>query len=452
MSASSGRFRVVNLGCKVNRVESDTLSAALLSEGYVLAEAHAADVVVVNTCTVTAEADTKARKAVRHALREDPHAHVIVTGCSVVMDEDIYRALDTRIICEPDKSRLLPLVRAHMGDISCTEPTPSPQPADSGTTCDASPCGISTDSPHPASPSHVTSSFGRVGKGFMSRAGIKVQDGCANACTYCIVHVARGPLWSKPLSEAVDEIAAAEAAGVEEVVLTGINLGAYTDLTALLADALASTSRLRIRLSSIEPLDVDRRLIELMAQSEGRICRHLHLPLQSGCDRTLVEMARPYDTSRYRELVRTLREAMPDLSLSCDVIAGFPGETDDDFERSYDFCEEMAFSKMHVFRYSRRPGTPAAARVDQVDPPVKAARSTRLRALAEEMRKRYASSLVGRPERLLLEASGKATSESYLDALRLDGTPFEREGGASALIDVEVAGSDGDIILCSPVR
>ncbi|MDO4850275.1 MAG: MiaB/RimO family radical SAM methylthiotransferase [Actinomycetota bacterium] len=415
---SRGGFKVLNLGCKVNRVEADMFTASLLAMGHAqVDDLGKAEVIIVNTCTVTAEADAKTRKACRHALRQAPEATLIVTGCSANLFADIYTALDSRVIVETDKLAV-PSLAAHLL-------SPDEEPGDV-----------------------QLATFSRIGPSFRSRAGIKVQDGCANACTYCIVHVARGPLWSRPVDDAVQEIRAAEEAGVREVVLTGINIGAHPELERLLSEALDRTSELRIRISSIEPRDVDDRLIELMASSDGRICRHLHLPLQAGCDRTLREMDRPYDTAWFAGLVDKLRAAMPHISLTTDVIAGFPGETDEAFGESLGFCQQMAFSKMHVFRYSPREGTPAAARVDQVPPEVKARRAARLRALSDTLREGYASSFIGCMEHVLLEESGGATAECYLSAARADGTALAQEGRRGALIPVKVVGSQGPILLC----
>lgn len=415
---NGGRFKVLNLGCKVNRVEADMFTASLLALGHVpVDDLGEAEVVIVNTCTVTAEADAKTRKTCRHALRQAPDATLIVTGCSANLSPGTYTALGPRVIVETDKLAV-PLLAAHLL-------SPDEEPGDV-----------------------QLPTFSRIGHSFRSRAGIKVQDGCANACAYCIVHVARGPLWSRPVDDAVREIRAAEDAGVREVVLTGINIGAHPGLTRLLAEALERTSEIRIRISSIEPRDVDGHLIELMASSDGRICRHLHLPLQAGCDRTLQEMGRPYDTAWYAGLVDTLRKAMPHISISTDVIAGFPGETEEEFEESLGFCQRTGFSKMHVFRYSQREGTPAAIRPDQVSPEVRARRAARLRTLSDTLRETYASSFIGCTERVLLEESGGATSECYLPASRADGTPFGREGSAGTLIPVRVVDTRGPVLLC----
>ncbi len=321
-------------------------------------------------------------------MKQSDTAQVIVTGCASAIDPEVFSSLSKRILVEPDKTRVPKLAQQILG--------------------------------LPPQPAH-TSYAARFGKGFHSRVGIKIQDGCDNACSYCIVHVARGPLWSKDGDEVLQELRLAERSGVCEAVLTGINLGKYEGLARLLEDALLVTSTLRIRLSSIEPADIGEDLIELMAASDGRICRHLHLPLQSGCEHTLQQMGRTYTARDFENLVGNLRASMPSIALTTDVIAGFPGELDEHFEESLGFCRRMGFSKIHVFRYSRRPNTPAAARSDQIDPAVISVRAQKLRALADTLRCRDALDRVGQEELLLVEEGGTITSESYFTCLQGQG-------------------------------
>lgn len=419
MTKSSPTFDIISFGCKVNRVESDTFAARLIDLGYHRSGPESrADVLIVNTCTVTAEADAKVRKSIHRILRSSPNSKLIVTGCSAAIDPGVYSNMDENIIVEPDKMRIVQLACSILGPTLCFQEQ------------------------------RVATEFRRIGPGFMSRAGIKIQDGCKNACTYCIVHVARGPLWSKPKAEVVSEVSAAEKAGVCEVVLTGVNIGAYPDLAGLLEHILEQTSSIRIRISSIEPLDVSDSLIKLMAASHGRICRHLHMPLQSGCDKTLNQMARPYDTETYRELCERMKSIIPNISLSTDVIAGFPGETEEDFKKSLEFCKDIGFSKMHIFRYSARPNTPAASRNDQVPANIKSNRARQLRDLSREMRETFAKGLVGSKEQVVLESGGEATSESYFRAAKADGSAFDYVDRSFSRLDVLVTGVKGDLLLC----
>jgi len=331
-------FHVVNLGCKVNRVESDAVSAALVSSGARQSAEETADLIVVNTCTVTGEAEKKARKAVRHAISCNPHARVIVTGCAVAIDEATYAALGENVEIV-QRGELL----ASMTEIA------------KGTSI-------------------------RMGDGFRTRVNVKIQDGCDHACTYCIVHVARGRARSVPFEE-------------DKANKPG-------ELPA------------RVRASSIEPHTLDESLIDLLAAANGRLCRHLHLPLQSGSTKVLREMARPYNADGYRELVEHLHERVPSIALSTDIIAGFPGETDDEFEETLELARICAFSKIHAFPYSKRAGTPAAARLDQVSPEVKTQRAARLRALGDELRKEDFARRCGTEELVIVE-DDCALTESY---------------------------------------
>ena len=406
------KFAVVNLGCKVNRVESDGFQALLSARGCELAAAGDADVVVVNTCTVTGEAEKKTRKAVRRALRANERATVVVTGCAAVVDPAEFAGMSPRVVVEPDKAKV---VDAALDAAAPDERVWEGAALDAATACL------------------------RVGSSFPTRVGVKVQDGCNNACSYCIVHVARGRAWSRPREQVVAEAAAYANAGVKEIVLTGINLGSYRQdvsapgaaparygLADLLADLLAATdgAHVRFRVSSIEPRDVDGALIDVLAAADGRVCRHLHLPLQAGSSKVLREMRRPYDAEFFSELVERLYARVPSLSLSTDVIAGFPGETDDEFEETMALARACRFSKIHAFPYSRRAGTPAAERADQVPDAVKAQRTARLLALSDELRAADFARRAGTSELVLAESDGRGMTESYHEiALPADVAP-----------------------------
>ena len=383
------RLHTVNLGCKVNRVETDEAASLLLGSGFEESGLPSADVVLVNTCTVTGEAEKKTRKAVRHALRQNEFARVVVTGCATAIDADTYLSMDPRVTVVP-KFELFDYLRENFA---------------------------TNEGFH---------SVLRSTDAFRTRVGVKVQDGCDNACSFCIVHVARGRATSKPVSVVCDEVAALVESGVKEIVLTGINLGSYCDLldgqktglADLLTLLLEQTSHAegtlpRFRISSIEPKNVDDALIDVMAQAEGRICRHLHLPLQSGSSKVLREMARPYDAEFFCCLVDKLRASMPSMALSTDIIAGFPGETEADFRETLEVARRSRFMKIHAFPYSKRTGTPAARRPDQIDPAIKQERASRLRQLSEELERLDYSSRVNTVEMALVEPGNRATTESY---------------------------------------
>lgn len=363
------RFHIVNLGCKVNKAESDTIAANLIAEGHEPVQINKADAIIVNTCTVTGDAEKKTRKAVRRALRENQNAQLYITGCAAAIDPEFYRALDPRIQI------------VSKGSLSFSEQAL------------------------------------RVGENFPLRVSVKVQDGCDHACTYCIVHVARGKAWSRPEREIIDEVRALEAAGIREIVLSGIDLGSYHDngmhLADLLERLLDKTRDVRFRISSIEPCSLNDRTIDLIANANGRICRHLHIPLQSGSTKVLSEMHRPYDATYYQNLLDRLYSALPTLSLSTDIIVGFPGETEEEFAETLALARKAHFSKIHAFRYSMRAGTPAAARKDQIDPKTKDTRLQTLLELADELRLQNARVRIGTTEEVLVEAPGIGMSESY---------------------------------------
>ncbi|WP_261428743.1 tRNA (N(6)-L-threonylcarbamoyladenosine(37)-C(2))-methylthiotransferase MtaB [Xiamenia xianingshaonis] len=393
--AAAKRFSIVNLGCKVNRVESDAFAALLESRGWAAASLADASLVVVNTCAVTGEAEKKTRKAVRHALRESGDALVVVTGCAAALKAAEYEALDRRVRVVAKQG-----VEAFLAEAAGS----APREADVGL--------LRQEAALP------------IGPGYPTRVGVKVQDGCNHACTYCIVHVARGKATSRPAREVVDECVALARAGVAEIVLTGINLGSYDDSGLRLAGLLEAilgafdaldppASACRLRVSSVEPMDVDDDFIALLADSAGRICRHLHLPLQSGSTRVLREMDRPYTAEDFVGLVQRLRAAVPTLSLGTDVIVGFPGETEADFAATCDAARACRFSKIHVFPYSRRAGTPAADRADQIDPAVKSDRARRLRELGKQLREEDWASRRGSLEAAVVEEAGIAMTESH---------------------------------------
>ena len=395
-------FSCVNLGCKVNRVEIDTVATSLLELGWKSVSSDA-DVVVVNTCTVTGEADRKTRKEINRALAKHPSAQVLVTGCAAAIDPDALRALSDRVAIVP-KEEIVERCAAIGGE-----------------SADACLGSI------------------RTGEGFRTRVGIKMQDGCDNACTYCIVHVARGPARSMPYDTCLRQALDLHRAGVHELVLTGIDLGAYCDkgktIADFAADVLEQAPGMRIRISSIEPNSVDDKLVSLLAQADGMLCRHIHLPLQSGSSKVLSDMARHYDRDAYARIVHHLYECVPELSLSTDCIVGFPGETEVDFAQTVSLAQECMFSRIHVFRYSRRAGTPASSRTDQVDAQVKAERAARLSEVAARLRREEGKKRTGTREFVLVESQGRGMSESYFPV---------RLGCAHG-----VASAQGDLVECT---
>lgn len=406
---------VVNLGCRVNRVESDRITSDLSSAGFAHVDQDEADLIVINTCAVTGEAEAKTRKAVRHALGLPREPLVIVTGCVVNLHPGELTELSPRVIAEPSKI-----------DVAATA---------------ARVAGLPPRTASGVEHHDLAELLGRT------RLGVKVQDGCNNRCSYCIVWKARGPERSVPVESVLEQVRAAERAGIPEVVLTGVNLGAYdgigprdshVEIDELLDIILAETGIAQVRLSSLEPMDVNERLVDAMAAGGERVAPFLHLPLQSGCTATLERMNRPYTAGRYEEIVGMIRSKLPAASISCDIIAGFPGETDEEFAASRDLCERVRFSRMHVFRYSARPGTPAAEADGQVAPEVMAERARELRAVAEACAEADARSRVGTVENAVLEYGNRGTLGSFHRVI-VDDAPIDAAG---ALLRVRIDSMD----------
>ena len=401
------RFAMVNLGCRVNRVELDAMALALEKRGYDLVGQREADVVVVNTCAVTGEAEAKTRKAVRHAAGLPQRPLVIATGCVANLFADELANLSDNVIVEPLKARVPERV------FELCKEAAEPQVA---------------EAKYAPTRSHGTTPTGRT------RPGIKIQDGCDNRCSFCIVWKARGHSRSLALDEVLEAVRAAQARGAQEVVLTGINLGNYRAETSdghrialpgLLEAILGQTDVGRVRLSSIEPPDVDDALLSVMTAAGERVAPFLHVCLQAGCDRTLAGMGRVYDTAQFARMAERAYGAIDGLALGTDLIVGFPGETDDDFEQSHAFCEKMGFARMHVFRYSKRPGTPAAARTDQVSPEVSARRSARMLELAARMSREQATRHMGADELVVVQDVGHAVSGGLFDVVVDDTLPLD---------------------------
>lgn len=379
-------FAVVNLGCRVNRAESDAITQKMLQDD-ILEPWEIADQVFINTCTVTGVAEKKTRKTVRRVLENNQSAQVIVTGCAAEIDTSFFESLSERVKVVP-KFKLL-------------------QDND----------GLM----------HVNSQA-------MSRVNVKIQDGCNNACTFCIVHVARGKSVSVPQNQVVKNCIELDSAGIKEIVLTGINLGNYSDpsLAELLKILLDNTNGCRFRISSIEPPEVTDELINVIFDADWRICNHFHLPLQSGSDDVLKRMDRHYSSADFLELVSKTRQLMINFSFTTDMIVGFPGERDEDFQQSLELAKTVSFSKIHVFPYSKRAGTPAAKMPNQVDERVKAERAKTLRDLSSDLRKQEFLKRIGSSELAVTENNNIATTDSYFTI------KSESFGESGQLLNVEL--------------
>jgi threonylcarbamoyladenosine tRNA methylthiotransferase MtaB len=354
------------VGCKLNQAESQLFARQFAQKGYRLVTADdGADVYILNTCTVTHVADGKCRKLLHQACRRNPEALVVAVGCYVERARrDLARMKGVDLVL--DNSQKTDLVtRLEEGSYLNPPSVSAPARAD-----------------------------------FRTRAFVRVQDGCNNFCAYCIVPLVRGREQSLPADGVIAEIKQRVAEGDKEVVLTGTEIGAYNyedvGLVGLLKRILAETDIARLRLSSLQPPEITPELLELWR--DGRLCRHFHLSLQSGSDAVLKRMGRRYSATDYRRAVDLIREAAPEAAITTDIIVGFPGESDDEFAESYDFAKQMRFARIHVFPYSPRPGTKAAAMPDHVGDKAKRERSRKMlalgRACVRDFRKRFVGQTV----------------------------------------------------------
>jgi threonylcarbamoyladenosine tRNA methylthiotransferase MtaB len=377
------------LGCRLNQSEIETMARQLRVQGHVIVDAPAeADHVVVNTCAVTHDASASSRRLVRQMHQANPRAAIIATGChSEIAPHEIATLPGVAaVVANAEKARLVERMTGVPADPLDQEPLQR----DSG---------------------------GYIGR---TRAFVKVQDGCDNACTFCITTVARGAGQSVPLAQVIAEANLLHTMGYQELVLTGVHLGSYGKdlgmthgLHTLVEALLRETDVPRLRLSSLEPWDIEPCFFALWA--DARLCPHLHLPLQSGCDATLRRMARRTSQGQFAALVQAARQAMPDPCITTDLIVGFPGETEAEFAESYAFAERMQFAGMHVFRYSKRSGTAAARMRAPVPEPVKRERSAAMHALARAGQRAYAQRYVGRTLPVLWEQVAGATPDGFVN-------------------------------------
>jgi threonylcarbamoyladenosine tRNA methylthiotransferase MtaB len=420
-------FHIENFGCRATQADAAAIERQLLERGYARAEVSAeADLVVVNTCTVTASADAQARQAIRRLHRQRPAARILVTGCYAQRAPEELAALEgvTWVVGNSHKSEIPSLAgQALLPVLSSPQFFPVAQlhRAQAGVPAPPMPKILSGDifEQHAVLVAPV---FG--GEGGRTRPVLKIQDGCNSRCLYCVIPFVRGRSRSLPPAEVVAEIRKLTGAGYKEVVLSGINLGSYgrdlaprVEFIDLLRRILDETPLERLRISSIEPMDVTQDLVELVASTD-RLAPHFHIPLQSGSDRILAAMHRWYRAAHYARRVALIRELLPDAALGADVITGFPGETEDDHQATLRFIEALPFTYLHVFAFSARPGTEAArlleaGRLREVPPAVIKRRSAELRALAAEKSADFRAAQAGKVLRVLtLHRKGDGWTEA----------------------------------------
>ena len=404
-------FKISTLGCKVNQSESEAIARQFETYDWLPAGHNgASEITIINTCTVTQKASMQSRQAVRQAIRANPNSRIVVTGCYAQTEPKALEKINGvhYIIGNADKHRIGEILAAGRNS------------ADGHTVTINNDIRLS-DQLKP-SPTAVSSS--------RTRPFLKIQDGCDAFCTYCIVPHARGPSRSLPVDNVLEDIKALSVVGYREIVLTGIHLGRYgcdlipaTPLCELLDRIDRSKLIQRVRLSSIEPLELTDDLIQRVADSP-RFCRHFHIPLQSGNDPILNKMKRPYTVDIFRQRVAKIRDQIPDAAIGVDTLIGFPGETDAAFSNTYDLINELPITYLHVFPFSARPGTPAARYPDKVAPDVIKERGEKMRGLGQAKRLHFHRNFIGKEVEILVEttrhaATGllKGLSSNYIPVL-----------------------------------
>ena len=422
------KIALTTVGCRLNQYETEQIAAELIRRGLDrVAYSEPADLYILNTCTVTGRADADCRNLISRAYRKNPEAVIVVVGCYVVADRERVAELTgvDLVVGNDNKFQLPDLIKEKYpkmfatGEIGMTDSR------------------VSDDLPVLRSKG---TSFEPVGR---NRAMVKIGDGCDQGCSYCIVPSVRGGLVSYPSLSIIREVRTQVEDGYHEVVLTAVHIGKYCDdglnLAGLAGKILAGTSLARLRFSSLEPNELDNDLLELVSD-HPRICRHLHLPLQSGSDRILQIMRRPYNRRDYLNQIKWVKNANPAVTIGCDLIVGFPGETEKDFAESLEILDSGYIDYAHVFSYSDRPGTPASEMPDKVDHQIIKERNLRARDISRKVRIRQMYNRVG--DVLAVISEGKADcdgkhwgiTDNYLKVKLPPGT-----GGGKAIINIKAA-------------
>ena len=375
------------LGCKVNQYESEAVSSLFEQEGYeIVPFEQSSDVYIINTCTVTNLSDRKSRQAIRKAKKINPNSIVVVMGCyAQTSSDDVLKIPEVNLVIgTKDRNKIIEYIsRIEAGE-----------------------CRINAVDNIMSSRNFEELKVSSYKE--RTRAYLKIQEGCSQFCSYCIIPYARGPIRSRQPEAIIQEVKDLSENGFLEIVLTGIHIASYgRDLkTTNLLDIIQRINKIegikRIRLGSIEPTTITEEFVNA-ANNMPKLCPHYHLSLQSGCDKTLKAMNRKYTTDEYRNSVLLLKKYIPDVAITTDIMVGFPGETEEDFKTSLNFAQEIAFSKIHVFKYSPRKGTPAAEYENQIKPEEKEKRSQLMLALSDNLEKQYFQSYIGREMEVLYE-------------------------------------------------
>lgn len=423
------------LGCKVNQADTASMENLFLRSGHQLVSFDGeADVYIINTCVVTNTGQRKSRQTIHRAIRKNPNALIVVTGCYPQTAAEEVKAIAgvDMIIGNQDRAQIVQLVEERLAHRQ-------------------------TDTLDAVHKLTASTAFEEMAAGDITektRAFLKIQEGCNQFCTYCIIPYARGPLRSRSLESIRTETQRLISAGFKEIVLIGIHLGCYGKENPdgpTLYDAVKTVLDVpgvqRLRLGSLESVEVEPRLLTLM-QEDARFCRHLHLPLQSGCDKTLQAMHRPYTTAKFQTLLADIKTKVPDIAITTDVIVGFPGETEADFETTCKFAESCGFSKMHIFPFSARKGTPAEKFAGAVTEAVKKERADILGRIDETMHKTFLQAMVGQNAEVLFE---QPAGEDYFEGLTGNyQRVFVKSGGRNLggeILPVKITAFDGEKLL-----
>ncbi len=454
-------FYVENFGCRATQADGAAIERQFEDRGFErMTHASEAKLVVLNTCTVTAAADQDARAAIRRIHRTNPDCQIVVTGCYAQRAPEEIAALPgvTRVIGNSHKHLLAELAARDLSDRS-EEQIPGSARNDNGFVS-----VLELTNPQQTDSIFVSDIFAHTellaapvfdAANERTRPNLKVQDGCDNRCSFCVIPYVRGQSRSLPLQRILNEVNNLVSSGYREVVISGINLGRWgRDLgeqrfEGLVRAILNETSIEKLRISSVEPMDWSDELIALVAGSP-RIAKHAHVPMQSGSDRVLRAMHRKYRPWHYREKIFKIREAMPTAAIGADVMVGFPGESDNDFEETRQMIEDLPFTYLHVFTYSARPGTPAASMNNQVPVQVARERNRRLRELAAQKKLEFMRSFVGRR----VEAITLSTStEAYTDGLTENYLKLRLAGkhDANRWMNAVVEGAEDGALVGTPV-
>lgn len=423
------------LGCKVNQADTASMENLFLRSGHQLVSFDGeADVYIINTCVVTNTGQRKSRQTIHRAIRKNPNALIVVTGCYPQTAAEEVKAIAgvDMIIGNQDRAQIVQLVEERLAHRQ-TDTLDAVHKLTASTAFEEMAAGDITDK---------------------TRAFLKIQEGCNQFCTYCIIPYARGPLRSRSLESIRTETQRLISAGFKEIVLIGIHLGCYGKENPngpTLYDAVKTVLEVpgvqRLRLGSLESVEVEPRLLTLM-QEDARFCRHLHLPLQSGCDKTLQAMHRPYTTAKFQTLLADIKTKVPDIAITTDVIVGFPGETEADFETTCKFAESCGFSKMHIFPFSARKGTPAEKFAGAVTEAVKKERADILGRIDETMHKAFLQAMVGQTAEVLFE---QPAGEDYFEGLTGNyQRVFVKSGGRNLggeILPVKITAFDGEKLL-----